>query len=764
MSKFIDDIDFSKYGLNWNINDSTQTIPDDFFANISTVKKSNNDILLTKPTGETISLTYGRELGEGSYGVTYTIDKKIDGTNAIVKIIKFDGKKELFYDIIQEVLIQIIVFEASKGASFPEIGLNGPFAPQFFYFGKDADNLYIVMEKMDGDFKHLLKSTSGYNGIIPSELLIKNTILQIAQILKYLYEKLHFNHRDFKGDNIMFSKKPDDSLNVRLIDFGFSCLYYKNLFLHSMSKDVYSSRLHCNSRSRDMHSYFRYLLDYSFLRTNNFYIKKVIQTLMASDQTEPKEWVNTYTSYNSVNDETSTSKSANLDISVVYDVFSELAIVNAGTSWSPVGNNWLTKLVKVYFNTLRYLSDDDFLQIPESVVEPFLKNYLSSHINLGQTWFINTDKNCLITNFSYYLPSFAGVSFRREAIPLPKHLLPFVLSAFIQTDSLLRMPDAIGETILHKIARNPDASGINDALNTVLATANNYEFMFKINKAGKTAFDTALTHNFDYLIKSFVSKGDALRYIEKIGSVAKINKLISIAPELLTKISNTTLLLILCELKGPKDLLDKILDTRPSVNYLEVYNSSGFTALNICIQNDDKYMIEKLFELGSDSISTLFNYSTIKDPAFLAHLFEKYFKKEKINVLEPYTSKSLLMKAVIENNVALVDLLISNNAKTALKDTSGRTALHYAVINNSRMTGDDKTVAFDIVKKLIEANPALPNIKNYSEPKPMGPGNPFYAKNPIVRSYIKSRKSGLFSKKKNTNAQKGGRRKKTKKN
>ena len=764
MSKFVDSIDFSKYGLNWTIKNSTQTIPDDFFANISTVKKTNNDIVLTKPSGETVSFKFGKELAHGSYGVTYPIDGKIDGTNAIVKIIEFSGKKDFIYDTIQEVLMQIIVFEASKDASFPEIGLNGPFAPQFFYFGKDAGNLYIVMEKLDGDFKHLFKTTSGINGIIPTQELIKNTTLQIAQILKYLYEKLHFNHRDFKADNIMFSKKADGSLNVRLIDFGFSCLYYKNIFLHSMSKDVYSSRLHCNSRSRDMHSYFRYLLDYTFLSTNNLYIKTVIQTLMASDQSEPSEWVNTYTSYNSVNDETSRMKSENLDISVVYDVFSELVLVNAATSWSPVTSKWLSKLVKIYTNTLRYISDDDFFQIPESVIEPFLKNYLSSHINLGRTWFTNTDKNCLITNFNYYLPSFAGVSFRREHIPLPKHLLPFVLSAFIQTDSLLRMPDAIGETILHKIARNPDVDGINDALNTVLATANNYEFMFKINKAGKSAFDTALTHNFDYLIKSFVSKGDVLRYISKNGSVAMIDKLISIAPELMTKISNTTLLLILCELKNPKDLFDKILDTRPSVDYLDVYNSSGFTALDISIKNDDKYMIEKLFELGSESISTLFNYANIKESAFLAHLFEKYFKKEKINAVDRYTNKTLLINAVIENNATLVDLLISNNAKTALKDTSGRTALHYAVINNSRMTGDDNKVAFDIVKKLIEANPALPNIKNYSEPKPMGPGNPFYAKNPIVRSYIKSRKSGLFSKKKNTNAQKGGRRKKTKKN
>jgi hypothetical protein len=67
-------------------------------------------------------------------------------------------------------------------------------------------------------------------------------------------------------------------------------------------------------------------------------------------------------------------------------------------------------------------------------------------------------------------------------------------------------------------------------------------------------------------------------------------------------------------------------------------------------------------------------------------------------------------------------------------------------------------VAFDIVKKLIEANPALPNIKNTSRPKSMGPGNPYYATDREVRAYIKSRKSGLFTKKTNTNLKKGGKR------
>lgn len=752
MSKFSDTIDFSKYGLKWNITDKIKRIPDNFFHNISSVKDSNNTISLTTPSGNNVVFNYGAELGHGSYGVTYPITEKIDGQNAIVKIITNKGGKDFILDTIQEVLMQIIIFEATKDVTFPEIGLTGPFGPRFFYFGKDADKLYIIMEKMDGDFHHLFRSTDGANGIIPKAALIKNTTLQMAQILKYLYEKLHFNHRDFKADNIMFAKKADGTLNVRLIDFGFSCLYYKNLFLHSMSTDIYSTRLHCNSRSRDLHSYFRYLLDYTFMHDETCYIKRVIEALMASDQAEPTNWPSTYVFYNAANDETSLQKSANLDVSVVYDVFLALDLLSPDEPCSMISGSWSSKLVKVYNNTVQYLTDKEFLQIPLQVSSSFIKKYLSSVGNLQTAWLNNKSKNALITKFKYTLPV---LTFSRDELDLPTHLVPVVRSMFIENASLLKMTDGIAETILHKIARNPGPEDINALLDTVLAANSEPSFMFRTNMKSESPLSLALENNFTYFIRKYVTSGKLLHYIES--NSALIKNLMDKSPEIYVQIDDhNTLLLILCKLNSSKDLISKVLQTNPAIGYLDTYDQNGYTALDIALKNDDKFLIEKLFELGKDSPKTLFNYLNIKEPAFLAHLFSKYFNKARINDKEKYTDKTLLIKAVNKNNEFLVDLLLSNNAKTGLRDNYGRTALHYAATNSSIFTGKDKTVAFDIVKKLLEANPALPNIKNSSFPKSMGPGNPHYATDPEVRAYIKSRKSGFFTKKANTNVHKGG--------
>jgi hypothetical protein len=74
-------------------------------------------------------------------------------------------------------------------------------------------------------------------------------------------------------------------------------------------------------------------------------------------------------------------------------------------------------------------------------------------------------------------------------------------------------------------------------------------------------------------------------------------------------------------------------------------------------------------------------------------------------------------------------------------------------------SGQKQKDAFEIIKLLIEANPALADIKDN---RGRGPGNPFHAKNSEARAYIKSKKSTLFTKRENTNrgklpATKGGR-------
>ena len=126
----------------------------------------------------------------------------------------------------------------------------------------------------------------------------------------------------------------------------------------------------------------------------------------------------------------------------------------------------------------------------------------------------------------------------------------------------------------------------------------------------------------------------------------------------------------------------------------------------------------------------------------------------------------MLMIAVKHSNLYLVkELLKFPYLKTAYKNPDdGKTALHYAARISRKLSGnDDRTAITDepehqILKLLIDRNPALTDIKNSSK---KGPGNPDYVGHGFTRRYIKTRKSGLFSKKHvNTNLV-GGKRRKT---
>ena len=131
--------------------------------------------------------------------------------------------------------------------------------------------------------------------------------------------------------------------------------------------------------------------------------------------------------------------------------------------------------------------------------------------------------------------------------------------------------------------------------------------------------------------------------------------------------------------------------------------------------------------------------------SLIDRLLEKYYNPEYLNYVNNFTP---LIYAVRQENFYLAKKLVEKGAKTSFVDNDGKTVLHYAAIIASDLKGEEKAKAFDLVKLLVDKNPALPNMKNKSK---KGPANPEYIKNATVRNYIKSRKSTLFTKRKNTN-------------
>lgn len=747
---FTKDVDFAKYGLAWTIDDTMKKLPDSFFSNISSVKENGNDISFNKPNGQILNLKKVQLLGAGSYGKAYLTDYKNDGLNTIVKIIDTTDFRPseyntLVYDTLQEVLVQILIYESTKDMVFPEIGLQGPFCPRFFCFGKSKDKIYILMERLDAEIITLLsnKKHVSHWSLAPAKI-VRETTVQIAKILGILYNKLQFNHRDFKPDNIMY-KIIDGKINVRLIDFGFSCLTYKNLKLYSTNPGTYSTKLHhCKSRSRDMHSYFYYLMYYTeYTKIQDCPVKRILQVLCDTDSPTPRNWAGTYMAYNEVNSNNSPKKTVNLDFDVVYNLFNELVLLTPNRSCSGLDPSWAKHIQIIYENMLSNLTDEEYAFTTETARESFLLNYLTKY---GNSWRQSSDPNAFITSFKYRIRDLRTRSLGYTEFKASPKLLAELFKIHVKDYS--HNVDKLGETILHKIARNPDVPEIESKLDLLISIGNIRSIINTINSSGKSALDLAVENNFTYAIEKLVELSNLL---DINNSLPIIVKLYEINPKKVLSLSSSegrnifhNIAISPSELTGP--LIDKLLENPSSKELINVRDNHQVYPLDYALQLNQVYIIKKLIEVDATANKTefLFNIVLIKDVELLDKLIEKYFDRSKLNY-QASGLKTPLIWATRANNIYLVKKLIELGAKTALKDDSGKTALHYASIKASKHEPN----AFEIVKLLIEANPALPNIKNVDK---RGPGNPYFATNKEVRNYIRSRKSGWFTKRKeNTN-------------
>jgi len=373
-------IDFKKYGINFVLDDTMTRLPLTITDNLCRVNVFGLKITFTKPDGSDVDLELVKILGKGSYGVSWSVGKSAySELPLIVKIIPINKKltdeqiNEYAYDVIQESMTQIIIYEGTKDLDYPEISLKGPFSPKLFLIGKDNDNFYIVSERLDDNLKSVFD-----NYLEPSGKIIQMTMLHVSKILLTLYDLFKFNHRDLKLDNIMYNT-VDSYVYVKLIDFGFSCLTYKSLVLTPMSKSVYANKLHCLSPYRDMHFFIYMLLNYSYYKNIKCSLKRLLNALITNDSISILKMPEVYNILDKENSDTNPLKALNTSCSVVYNIFLTLRFTDSEKSCSSYNSDW-TQFLKILYpgnninkSTVFYLTDEELVHVPLRVKFP---NYL----------------------------------------------------------------------------------------------------------------------------------------------------------------------------------------------------------------------------------------------------------------------------------------------------------------------------------------------------------------------------------------------------
>ena len=235
------------------------------------------------------SYTYEKQIGKGSYG---TIFKARSDKNDLVAIkrVKVQDTIEL-WEMVREIIIQIILYEVTK--DLPD----GPYVPAIYEMAYDATkhHFYSVQELMDGTLESLIKKRSKRE----NETQLPEDLVEIATKLEWLGTHLKFNHRDFKSDNVMY-KKTSKGYSLRLIDFGMSCLTWKDIPF-TATKTLFPPSHECYRSSRDLTA-----LLFEITRFEpDFLSKKTLDDLETrlsfSKNLQSMNWKNTYNYLNRKN-------------------------------------------------------------------------------------------------------------------------------------------------------------------------------------------------------------------------------------------------------------------------------------------------------------------------------------------------------------------------------------------------------------------------------------------------------------------------------
>ena len=280
--------DFTPYGYNYTLTNKSPLLKQ--ISLLSTIKSISKEVLVT----QTNTYTFSKKLGTGSFGTTYKAISK--DKEVAIKQLRPQDDREL-WDSIKEVILQILLYDATK--DLPD----GPYVPQVFEiaYSRTKNKLWIIQELMDGTFESLINHRTKEE----NETHLLDDFEVIAKQLEWLGTHLQFNHRDLKSDNIMY-KLSSKGYVLRLIDFGMSCMTWKEIHLQA-STNLFPASHTCYRESRDLSALFfeisEYVKSHLSKETRNLLHEFVILHVNGKNMNMLKEleWRNTYNFLNRKN-------------------------------------------------------------------------------------------------------------------------------------------------------------------------------------------------------------------------------------------------------------------------------------------------------------------------------------------------------------------------------------------------------------------------------------------------------------------------------
>ena len=205
-----------------------------------------------------VHYTVEKKLGSGTYGTAYRVHCASDGQSYAIKYIKRGlSTKRDFLIFLKESLIQILLAEESKAEP------GGPFVPTLYEIGFNPFTMegFIRSELMHNSYENLV------NALTPAEndIVIPDALHQIATHMKFFGERLAFNHRDLKGDNIMYRRAVNAAgksyRQFCLIDFGLSCLTWNGLQISG--GNYFAASATCFKKERDLCQFIYYIVNFN---------------------------------------------------------------------------------------------------------------------------------------------------------------------------------------------------------------------------------------------------------------------------------------------------------------------------------------------------------------------------------------------------------------------------------------------------------------------------------------------------------------------